>query len=103
MHIDAEAGLDDIRHEAIVCVRLKTTVAGSHLLEHLRVQPYAVSAWWIAADLDAVVLLSAPSMRELHRAVDARAAVQSQPSTADRRSRRAGNPRTTGPGPGRTR
>jgi hypothetical protein len=70
MHIDAEAGLDDIRHEAIVCVRLKTTVAGSHLLEHLRAQPYAVSAWWIAADIDAVVLLSAPSMRELHRAVD---------------------------------
>jgi hypothetical protein len=57
-------------HEAIVCVRLKTTVAGSHLLEHLRAQPYVVSAWWIAADIDAVVLLAAPSMRELHRAVD---------------------------------
>ena len=61
---------EDIRHEAVVCVRLKTTVAGSHLLEHLRAQPVVVSAWWIAADIDAVVLLSAPSMRELHRAVD---------------------------------
>jgi hypothetical protein len=70
MHIDADPGLGDIRHEAIVCVRLKTTVAGSHLLEHLRAQPFVVSAWWIAADIDAVVLLSAPSMRELHRAVD---------------------------------
>jgi hypothetical protein len=57
-------------HEAIVCVRLKTTVAGSHLLEYLRAQPFVVSAWWIAADIDAVVLLSAPSMRQLHRAVD---------------------------------
>ena len=70
MRIDADPGLGDIRHEAIVCVRLKTTVAGSHLLEHLRAQPFVVSAWWIAADIDAVVLLSAPSMRELHRAVD---------------------------------
>jgi hypothetical protein len=69
-HNHAEPGPDDIRHEAIVCVRLKTTVAGSHLLEHLRAQPFVVSAWWIAADIDAVVLLSAPSMRELHRAVD---------------------------------
>ncbi|MCY1143573.1 hypothetical protein OWR29_36705 [Actinoplanes sp. Pm04-4] len=60
----------DVRHEAIVCVRLKTTVAGSHLLDHLRAQPYVASAWWIAADIDAVVLLSAPSMRELHRAVN---------------------------------
>ena len=59
----------DVRHEAIVCVRLKTTVAGSHLIEHLRAQPFVVSAWWIAADIDAVVLLSAPTMRELHRAV----------------------------------
>jgi hypothetical protein len=58
------------RHEAIVCVRLATSVAGSRLLEHLRAQPYVVSAWWIAADIDAVVLLSAPSMRALHRAVD---------------------------------
>ena len=59
----------DARHEAIVCVRLKTTVAGSHLLEHLRAQPFVVSAWWIAADIDAVVMLAAPTMRELHRAV----------------------------------
>ena len=66
---DPELGSDDVRHEAIVCVRLKTTVAGSHLVEHLRAQPFVVSAWWIAADIDAVVLLSAPSMRELHRAV----------------------------------
>jgi hypothetical protein len=70
IHIDVEPGPDDIRHEAIVCVRLKTTVAGSHLLDHLRAQPFVVSAWWIAADIDAVVLLSAPSMRELQRAVD---------------------------------
>lgn len=69
MFTDPQPGSDDVRHEAIVCVRLKTTVAGSHLLEHLRAQPYVVSAWWIAADIDAVVLLSAPSMRELHRAV----------------------------------
>jgi len=58
------------RHEAIVCVRLKTSIAGSHLLEHLRAQPFVVSAWWIAADIDAVVLLAAPSMRQLHRAVE---------------------------------
>jgi len=70
MYIDADPGPDDIRHEAIVCVRLKTTVAGSYLLDHLRAQPFVVSAWWIAADIDAVVLLSAPSMRELHRAVN---------------------------------
>jgi hypothetical protein len=69
-HIDTEPGSDPIRHEAIVSVRLRTTVAGSHLLDHLGSQPYVVSAWWIAADIDAVVLLSAPSMRELHRAVD---------------------------------
>jgi hypothetical protein len=69
MFTETPPGADDIRHEAIVCVRLKTTIAGSHLLEHLRAQPYVVSAWWIAADIDAVVLLSAPSMRELHRAV----------------------------------
>ena len=67
---DAGPALDDVRHEAIVCVRLRTTVAGSHLLEHLRAQPFVISAWWIAADIDALVLLSAPSMRELHRAVD---------------------------------
>jgi AsnC-like helix-turn-helix protein len=67
---DPPTGSDDVRHEAIVCVRLKTTIAGSHLLEHLRAQPFVVSAWWIAADIDAVVLLSAPSLRELHRAVD---------------------------------
>jgi len=57
-------------HEAIVCIRLATSVAGSRLLEHLRAQPCVVSAWWIAADIDAVVFLSAPSMRALHRAVD---------------------------------
>ena len=61
--------IDDNRHEALVCVRLRTTVAGSHLLEHLKAQPYVVSAWWIATDIDAVVQLSAPSLRELHRAV----------------------------------
>ncbi|MFF5297660.1 Lrp/AsnC ligand binding domain-containing protein [Paractinoplanes globisporus] len=61
---------DEPHHEAIVCVRLARSVAGSKLLEHLRAQPYVVSAWWIAADIDAVVLLSAPSMRDLHRAVN---------------------------------
>ncbi|WP_250033658.1 Lrp/AsnC ligand binding domain-containing protein [Paractinoplanes maris] len=66
----AQPETEDARHEAIVCVRLKTTVAGSYLLDHLRAQPYVVAAWWIAADIDAVVLLSAPSMRALHRAVD---------------------------------
>nr|WP_221381502.1 Lrp/AsnC ligand binding domain-containing protein [Actinoplanes polyasparticus] len=65
----AQPDAEDVRHEAIVCVRLRTTVAGSHLLDHLRAQPYVAAAWWIAADIDAVVLLSAPSMRELHRAV----------------------------------
>lgn len=60
----------DPLHEAIVCVRLKTSIAGSHLLDHLRAQPYVMSAWWIAADIGAVVLLAAPSMRLLHRAVD---------------------------------
>ncbi|GAA2534857.1 hypothetical protein Ahu01nite_099450 [Winogradskya humida] len=65
-----EVTTEDVRHEAVVCIRLKTTVAGSHLLDHLRAQPFVVSAWWIAADIDAVVLLSAPTMRELHRAVD---------------------------------
>ena len=69
LHIEAPSG-DETRHEAIVCVRLKTTVAGSHLLEHLRAQRFVVAAWWIAADIDAVVQLAAPSMRELHRAVD---------------------------------
>ena len=69
MFTDTQPGPGDVRHEAIVCVRLKTTIAGSHLLEHLQAQPFVVSAWWIAADIDAVVLLSAPSMRELHRAV----------------------------------
>jgi hypothetical protein len=58
---------DDVHHDAIVCVRLKTTVAGSHLLEHLRAQPFVVSAWWVAADIDAIVLLSAPSMARRSR------------------------------------
>ncbi|GID95824.1 Lrp/AsnC ligand binding domain-containing protein [Amorphoplanes digitatis] len=69
LHIEVPSG-DGARHEAIVGLRLKTTVAGSHLLEHLRAQRFVVAAWWIAADIDAVVLLAAPSMRELHRAVD---------------------------------
>ncbi|MEV6348326.1 hypothetical protein [Actinoplanes sp. NPDC051851] len=69
LHRETPVG-DEIRHEAIVCLRLRTTVAGSHLLDHLRAQPFVVSAWWIAADIDAVVLLAAPTMAELHRAVD---------------------------------
>ena len=42
---------------------------GSHLLEYLRTEPCAVGAWWIAADIDAVVRLSAASLTVLHRAV----------------------------------
>lgn len=38
--------------------------------DHLRAQLLVVSAWMIAADIGAVVLLAAPSMRQLHRAVD---------------------------------
>lgn len=68
-HLIPAAGLDDPRHEAIVCLRLSTTVAGSHLIEHLRAQPFVVAAWWIAADIDAVVQLAAPTIDELHRAV----------------------------------
>ncbi len=40
-----------------------------HLVEYLRHEPCAVAAWWIAADVDAVVRLSADSMTVLHRAV----------------------------------
>ncbi|MEV4809810.1 hypothetical protein [Micromonospora avicenniae] len=57
------------RHEALVGVRLTTATPGSHLLEYLRTEPCAVAAWWIAADLDAVVRLSADSLSVLHRAV----------------------------------
>ena len=62
-------GEEEPHHEAIVCVRLARSVAGSRLLDHLRSQPYVVAAWWIAADIDAVVLLSAPTMLDLRRAV----------------------------------
>ncbi|HWS31385.1 MAG TPA: hypothetical protein VN408_01435 [Actinoplanes sp.] len=48
---------------------LKTTVAGSRLLEHLRAQPFVVGAWWIAADIDAIVLSSTPGIRQLRRAI----------------------------------
>ncbi|WP_175649205.1 hypothetical protein [Micromonospora avicenniae] len=57
------------RHEALVGVRLTAATPGSHLLEYLRTEPCAVAAWWIAADLDAVVRLSAGSLTVLHRAV----------------------------------
>ncbi|MET8833166.1 hypothetical protein ABZV78_04515 [Micromonospora sp. NPDC004540] len=57
------------RHEALVCVRLTTATPGSHLLEYLRAEPCTVDAWWIAADIDAVVRLSAASLTMLHRVV----------------------------------
>ncbi|WP_406042568.1 hypothetical protein OG799_02220 [Micromonospora sp. NBC_00898] len=57
------------RHEALVGVRLITATPGSHLLDYLRTEPCAVGAWWIAADIDAVVRLSAASLTVLHRAV----------------------------------
>ncbi|MFI6267986.1 hypothetical protein [Micromonospora zamorensis] len=57
------------RHEALVSVRLGPSAPGSHLVEYLRHEPCAVDAWWIAADVDAVVRLSADSMTVLHRAV----------------------------------
>lgn len=57
------------RHEALVSVRLGPSAPGSHLVEYLRHEPCAVDAWWIAADVDAVVRLSADSMSVLHRAV----------------------------------
>jgi hypothetical protein len=56
-------------HEALVSVRLAPTAAGQQLLEHLRSQPGVVGAWWIAADIDAVVLLRCPSMPLLRRAI----------------------------------
>ncbi|MEU1397954.1 hypothetical protein ABZ403_18090 [Micromonospora zamorensis] len=57
------------RHEALVSVRLGPSAPGSHLVEYLRHEPCAVDAWWIAADVDAVVRLSADSITVLHRAV----------------------------------
>lgn len=57
------------RHEALVSVRLGPSAPGSQLVEYLRHEPCAVAAWWIAADVDAVVRLSADSMTVLHRAV----------------------------------
>ncbi|MEV1329848.1 hypothetical protein AB0J20_09755 [Micromonospora costi] len=57
------------RHEVLVGVRLTAATPGSHLLEYLRTEPCAVAAWWIAADIDAVVRLSADSLTTLHRAV----------------------------------
>ncbi|MET7371244.1 hypothetical protein [Micromonospora arida] len=57
------------RHEALVSVRLGRSAPGSHLVEYLRHEPCAVDAWWIAADVDAVVRLSADSITVLHRAV----------------------------------
>ncbi|MGW3603159.1 MULTISPECIES: hypothetical protein [unclassified Micromonospora] len=57
------------RHEALVSVRLGSSAPGSHLVEYLRHEPCVVAAWWIAADVDAVVRLSADSITVLHRAV----------------------------------
>ncbi|MDG4778862.1 hypothetical protein O7614_04270 [Micromonospora sp. WMMD961] len=61
--------LPERRHEALVSVRLGPSAPGSHLVEYLRHEPCAVDAWWIAADVDAVIRLSADSMTVLHRAV----------------------------------
>ncbi|MER7888543.1 hypothetical protein ABTX15_01830 [Micromonospora sp. NPDC094482] len=63
------AGEPERRHELLVGVRLTTATPGRHLLDYLRAEPCAVDAWWIAADLDAVVRLSASSLTVLHRAV----------------------------------
>ncbi|WP_433294259.1 hypothetical protein ACQP2F_32640 [Actinoplanes sp. CA-030573] len=60
---------DEIAHEALVSIRLAPTAAGQQLLEHLRSQPGVVNAWWIAADIDAMVLLRCPSMPLLHQAI----------------------------------
>ncbi|SCE74463.1 hypothetical protein GA0070612_0695 [Micromonospora chokoriensis] len=57
------------RHEALVSVRLGRSAPGSHLVEYLRHEPCAVDAWWIAADVDAVIRLAADSVTVLHRAV----------------------------------
>ncbi|MEU7849490.1 hypothetical protein AB0B69_19000 [Micromonospora parva] len=57
------------RHEALVSVRLGPSAPGSHLVEYLRHEPCAVAAWWIAADVDAVIRLAADSITVLHRAV----------------------------------
>ncbi|MEU0547696.1 hypothetical protein [Micromonospora sp. NPDC005979] len=69
--IEPASGADgpERRHEALVSVRLGPAAPGSHLVEYLRHEPCAVDAWWIAADVDAVVRLSAPSVTMLHRAV----------------------------------
>ena len=68
--LDAGLSVDDGRmHEALVCVRLTSSTPGSRLLDFLRTEPCAVDAWWIAADIDAVVRLASPSRRLLHRAV----------------------------------
>ncbi|SCG44711.1 hypothetical protein GA0070613_1258 [Micromonospora inositola] len=56
-------------HAVLVCVRLTAATPGSRLLDFLHAEPCAVQAWWIAADIDAVVLLSSPSRTALHRAV----------------------------------
>ncbi|WP_406038384.1 hypothetical protein OG799_25635 [Micromonospora sp. NBC_00898] len=56
-------------HTMLVCVRLTAATPGSRLLDFLHAEPCAVQAWWIAADIDAVVLLSSPSRTALHRAV----------------------------------
>ncbi|MEU8296402.1 hypothetical protein AB0C04_03810 [Micromonospora sp. NPDC048909] len=63
------AGEPERRHEVLVGVRLTSATPGRHLLEYLRAEPCAVDAWWIAADIDAVVRLSANSLTVLHRAV----------------------------------
>lgn len=56
-------------HEALVCVRLTSATPGSHLLDFLRSEPCAVGAWWIAADVDAIVRMASTSRTVLHRAV----------------------------------
>jgi hypothetical protein len=50
-------------------VRLPTGVVGSRTLDHLHGPPWVTAAWRVAADIDAIVPLAAPTMPELHRAV----------------------------------
>ncbi|WP_431895918.1 hypothetical protein [Micromonospora haikouensis] len=56
-------------HEALVCVRLTSATPGSRLLDFLRSEPCAVAAWWIAADVDAMVRMASTSWTALNRAV----------------------------------
>jgi hypothetical protein len=56
-------------HETLVCVRLTSATPGSRLLDFLRSEPFSVAAWWIAADVDAMVRMASTSRTALNRAV----------------------------------